>query len=71
MTDPRRTRLLGSAVAAGVLLLGAGCGSSGPAARPERTPTHLAHVFRLAPDPQMPSRLDEATCNRIPDGEKD
>ncbi len=32
---------------------------------------HLAHVFRLAPDPQMPSRLDEATCNRIPDGEKD
>ena len=43
----------------------------GKRSRPERTPTHLAHVFRLAPDPQMPSRLDEATCNRIPDGEKD
>ena len=43
----------------------------GKRSRPERTPTHLAHVFRLAPDPQMPSRLDETICNRLPDGDKD
>ena len=43
----------------------------GKRSRPERTPTHLAHVFRLPPDPQVPSSLDKTICNRIPDGEKD
>ncbi len=39
---------------------------SGKRTRPERTPTHLAHVFQLLPDPADPKPDDEAICNRVP-----
>lgn len=38
---------------------------SGKRTRPERTPTHLAHVFQLLPDPADPKPDDEAICNRV------
>ena len=37
--------------------------------RPERVPTHLAHVFRLAPDPAIPKDGDDAICHRTPETE--
>lgn len=37
--------------------------------RPERTPTHLPHVFRLLPDPATPKERDNILCKRIPDAE--
>ncbi|MCW5646685.1 MAG: hypothetical protein KIT23_05595, partial [Sphingopyxis sp.] len=39
---------------------------AGKRTRPERTATHLAHVFRLLPDPATPKDQDEAICNRVP-----
>ncbi|WP_439568474.1 alpha/beta hydrolase [Sphingopyxis sp.] len=39
---------------------------AGKRARPERNPTHLAHAFRLTPDPADPKPDDEAICNRVP-----
>ncbi len=39
---------------------------AGKRTRPERTATHLAHVFRLLPDPAEPKEMDEAICNRVP-----
>lgn len=44
---------------------------AGKRTRPQRGPTPLAHVFRLAPDPQMPKEQDNAICDRIPDGTVD
>lgn len=38
---------------------------AGKRTRPERTATHLAHVFRLLPDPADPKPDDEAICNRV------
>jgi len=39
---------------------------AGKRTRPERTATHLAHVFQLLPDPADPKPDDEAICNRVP-----
>ncbi len=39
---------------------------AGKRTRVERTATHLAHVFRLLPDPATPKDQDEAICNRVP-----
>ena len=39
---------------------------AGKRTRAARTATHLAHVFRLLPDPADPKPDDEAICNRIP-----
>ncbi len=39
---------------------------AGKRTRPERSATHLAHVFRLLPDPAEPKEMDEAICNRVP-----
>jgi esterase/lipase superfamily enzyme len=39
---------------------------AGKRTRPDRMATHLAHVFRLLPDPPDPKPADEAICNRIP-----
>lgn len=43
---------------------------AGRNSRPERKATHLAHVFRLLPDPAAPKDLDEVICNRIPPPEQ-
>ena len=40
-------------------------------ARPDRIATHLAHVFRLVPDPADPKPDDDRICNRTPGGEAD
>jgi esterase/lipase superfamily enzyme len=40
--------------------------AQGKRTRPERVATHLAHVFRLLPDPANPKPDDEAICNRVP-----
>lgn len=40
-------------------------------ARPQRVPTHLAHVFRLVPDPADPKPDDNAVCGRTPGDEED
>jgi esterase/lipase superfamily enzyme len=37
--------------------------------RAERVPTHLAHVFRLLPDPALPDDSDDAICHRTPEAE--
>ena len=39
---------------------------AGKRTRPDRMAAHLAHVFRLLPDPPDPKPADEAICNRIP-----
>jgi esterase/lipase superfamily enzyme len=41
----------------------------GKTARPERSPTHLSHVFRLLPDPANPKPDDDMICNRIPEAD--
>lgn len=40
--------------------------AQGKRTRPERVATHLAHVFRLLPDPANPKPDDAAICNRNP-----
>jgi esterase/lipase superfamily enzyme len=35
--------------------------------RPERVATHLAHVFRLLPDPAVPKNGDDVICQRTPE----
>jgi hypothetical protein len=38
--------------------------------RPERVATHLAHVFRLLPDPAVPKDGDDVICQRTPEIEE-
>lgn len=43
---------------------------AGKRTRPDRVITHLAHVFRLAPDPTVPKDGDDAICHRVPTAEE-
>src|SRR3546814_9198284 len=40
---------------------------AGQRARPERSPTRLAHVFRLLPDPSTPKDMADLICKRNSD----
>lgn len=44
---------------------------AGKDARPERVATHLAHVFRLVPDPADPKPVDDLICHRTPGDEEE
>ncbi len=43
---------------------------AGKRSRPERIATHLAHVFRLLPDPAVPKDGDDIICHRLPTSEE-